>query len=116
MTTIDLSALSKAIEARNADGVLAWYADDATLTVLDNNHPPARPLVLTGTDAISAYYQDVCGRNIEHEVRDALSTADGLAYTQHCRYPDGTAVVCATVATTRDGRIKSQTAIQVWDS
>jgi ketosteroid isomerase-like protein len=116
MTTIDLSALSKAIEARNADGVLAWYADDATLTVLDKDHPPATPLVLAGTDAIGAYYRDVCSRNIEHEVRDALSTADGLAYTQQCHYPDGTAVVCATVATTRDGRIKNQTAIQVWDS
>jgi ketosteroid isomerase-like protein len=116
MTTIDLSALSKAIETRDADGLLAWYADDATLTVLDKDHPPAAPLVFAGTGAIGAYYHDVCSRNIEHEVRDALNTADGLAYTQHCRYPDGTAVVCATVATTRDGRIKSQTAIQVWDS
>ena len=116
MTTTDISALSKAIENRDADGVLAWYADDATLTVLDKDHPPAAPLVLTGTEAIGAYYRDVCGRNMQHEVRDAVSTAGGLAYTQHCRYPDGTAVVCATVASTRDGRISRQTAIQVWDS
>jgi hypothetical protein len=43
-------------------------------------------------------------------------TADGLAYAQHCRYPDGVGVVCATVATLRGGRIQTQTAIQVWDS
>jgi len=116
MITTDPTTLSKAIESRDADGVLAWYADDATLTVLDKDHPPAAPLVLSGTGEIGAYYRDVCGRNIRHEVRGLLSTADGLAYTQHCRYPDGMGVVCATVATTRDGRIHRQTAIQVWDS
>jgi hypothetical protein len=51
---------------------------------------------------------------MEHQVRDAIATADGVAYTQHCRYPDGTAVVCATVATVHDGRISTQTALQVW--
>ncbi|MFI5894063.1 nuclear transport factor 2 family protein [Actinoplanes sp. NPDC051513] len=116
MNTIDTTSLSKAIETRDADGVLAWYADDATLTVVDHDHPPATPLVLSGTEAIGAYYRDVCGRNINHEVRDMVSTADALAYTQHCRYPDGTAVVCASVATTRDGRINNQTAVQAWDS
>jgi hypothetical protein len=114
--TPDISSLGHAIESRDADGVLAWYAADATLTVLDRDHPPAAPLVFTGTEQIGAYYRDVCGRNIEHEVRDAVITPDGLAYAQHCRYPDGAGVVCATVATLRAGRIQTQTAIQVWDS
>ncbi|HEV7963514.1 MAG TPA: nuclear transport factor 2 family protein [Actinoplanes sp.] len=116
LTTPDFASLGRAIEARDADGVLAWYNADATLTVLDRDHPPAAPLVFSGIDQIGAYYRDVCGRNIQHEVRDAVRTADGLAYTQHCRYPDGLAVVCATVATTRGGKIHTQTAIQVWDS
>ena len=72
--------------------------------------------MFSGAEQIGAYYRDVCGRNIEHEVRDAVITDDGLAYTQHCRYPDGLGVVCSTVATLRDGKIRSQTAIQVWDS
>jgi ketosteroid isomerase-like protein len=112
----DISTLAGAIEARDADGVLAWYAPDATLTVLDRDHPPAAPQVFSGAEQIGAYYRDVCGRNIEHDVRDAVITDDGLAYTQHCRYPDGLGVVCATVATLRAGKIQSQTAIQVWDS
>ena len=49
-------------------------------------------------------------------MRDAVATPAGLAYTQHCRYPDGTAVLCATVASTSDGKITRQTAVQVWDS
>jgi ketosteroid isomerase-like protein len=115
-TTPDISALRNAVEARDAEGILAWYATDATLTLLDRDHPPSAPLVLQGTAAIGDYYRDVCGRNIAHEVRDAVITADGLAYTQHCRYPDGLGVVCTTVATTRNGKIHNQTAIQVWDS
>lgn len=114
-TQTDMSTLSRAIEARDAEGVIAWYRDDATLTILDRDHPPAAPLVFSGAEEIAAYYRDVCGRNIEHEVRDAVVTADGLAYTQHCRYPDGTGVVCVTVARIVDGKIHSQTAAQTWD-
>ena len=112
----DIEGLRTAIEARDADGVVAWYAEDATLTILDRDHPPAAPAVYRGLDAIRVYYQDICGRNIHHEVRDAVATSDGLAFTQHCAYPDGTAVLCATVARTRSGKIYSQTAVQVWDS
>jgi hypothetical protein len=112
---VDVDALRRAIEGRDADGVLAAYGPDSTLTLLDRDHPPSAPLVHTGLDAIGRYYRDICGRNIEHSVRSVVATADGLGYTQHCRYPDGTAVVCVTVATVRAGRIQDQTAIQVWD-
>jgi ketosteroid isomerase-like protein len=111
-----ISALTTAIEARDTAGILAWYADDATMTILDRDHPPAAPSVHTGAAAIGEFFSDVCGRNVEHEVRDLVATDAGLAFTQHCRYPDGERVVCATIATLHDGKIKTQTAVQVWDS
>jgi ketosteroid isomerase-like protein len=113
---MDISTLAKAIENRDAEGVLAWYRDDAVLTLIDRDHPPAAPLVFAGAEQIGTYYRDLCGRNIEHQVRDVVATADGLAYAQHCRYPEGAGVVCTTVATLRDGRIQTQTAVQAWDS
>jgi hypothetical protein len=116
MTTTQIHSLSHSIESRDADGILSWYDPNAVLTVLDRDHPPAAPLVFTGADEIGAYYRDVCGRNIQHDVRDAVATGDGLAYTQHCRYPDGARVICVTVATLRDEKIHTQTAVQVWDS
>jgi SnoaL-like domain len=111
-----ISRLSAAIESRNADAILGWYAPDAVLSVLDRDHPPTAPAVYQGLDEIGAYYRDVCGRNIEHQVRDAVATESGFGFAQHCRYPDGTRVVCTTVASLRDGRIDRQTAVQVWDS
>jgi hypothetical protein len=95
--------------------VLAWYAEDATLTLVDRDHPPSAPTVLTGRARIGDYYRDICGRNMDHRVRDAVATADRLAYAQHRRYPDGTRVLCVTVAAVRDGKISSQTATQAWD-
>jgi hypothetical protein len=113
---LDIADLAAAIEQRDADAILGWYADDATLNVLDKDHPPAAPAQYRGLDAIGAYYRAVCGRNIDHEVRDAVITATGLAFTQHCRYPEGTGVLCSTVAVLRDGKIHQQTAVQVWDA
>ena len=115
-STTGISRLIAAIETRDADGVLEWYAPDAVLTVIDRDHPPTSPAVYRGPDEIGAYYRDVCGRNIEHEVRDAVATGSGFGFAQHCRYPDGVRVVCATVASLRDGRIERQTAVQAWDS
>jgi ketosteroid isomerase-like protein len=115
-STTHISPLITAIESRDADAVLGWYTPDAVLTVLDRDHPPASPAVYRGLDEIGAYYRDVCGRNIEHEVRDAVATEAGFGFAQHCRYPDGVRVVCTTVATLRDGRIDRQTAVQAWDN
>ena len=100
MTTVTspITSLKDAIESRDAEGVTAWYADNAVLTILDRDNPPAAPASYRGLEAIGAYYRDICGRNMEHSVEDLVSTNDGLGYTQRCRYPDGTRVVCVTVA------------------
>jgi ketosteroid isomerase-like protein len=114
--TLDLAAFAAAIENRDADALLAWYAPDATMTLLDRDHPPATPTVLEGLAAVDSYLRDVCARNIEHRVSDVVATADGLAFVQHCRYPEGNGVVCTSVAVLRSGRIQSQTSVQVWDA
>jgi hypothetical protein len=39
----------------------------------------------------------------------------GAAYTQACRYADGTNVLCATILELDGGVISRQTAVEVWD-
>jgi len=114
-TASPVTTLAAAIESRDPRAILRHYAEDATVVVLDRDHPPTTPQKITGRAAIGDYYREVCARNIEHQVREAVSTSTGLAYTQHCRYPEGARVVCATVATLRDGLIVQQTAVQAWD-
>ena len=76
MTTVTspITSLKDAIESRDAEGVTAWYADNAVLTILDRDNPPAAPASYRGLEAIGAYYRDICGRNMEHSVEDLVST------------------------------------------
>jgi ketosteroid isomerase-like protein len=115
-TTRLLDSLATAIEAKDAAGVSSHYAPDATFTLVDRDHPPADPSVYAGSAEIEAYFADICGRNMDHQVADRVAGPDRIAFTQHCRYPSGEQVLCVAVATVHDGRIVDQTAVQVWDS
>ena len=111
-----LETLAAAIEAKDATAVSAHFAPDARLSLLDRDHPPASPSVYAGTAEIEAYFEDICGRNLEHHVTNRVADPGRIAFTQHCRYPSGQDVLCVTVATVRDGHITDQTAVQVWDN
>lgn len=114
-TVTDFRAFAQAMENRDTDGLLQWYRPDATLTLHDRDHPPATPRVISGIDEIAEYLRDVCGRAMEHDVRDLVVTEDRLAYTEYCHYPDGTYVVCVAMAHLSDGLIAEQTGVQAWD-
>ena len=50
-----------------------------------------------------------------HSVQHTVKDDTGVAYTEACRYPDGTNVLCATVIGLDGGLIADQTVVQVWD-
>ena len=83
-----LDSLATAIEAKDAAAVASHYAPEATLTLLDRDHPPADPSVFAGTAEIEAYFADICGRNMDHRVADRVASPDRIAFTQHCRIID----------------------------
>lgn len=115
-TQFDLNAFTRAMEARDADGQLAAYHDDATITAVDATHPPSSPDVLTGREAIGGMLADVASRPMTHEVTEAMRDGDRIAIQLACRYDDGTRVLCSSVARLRDGKIAEQTLVQAWDS
>jgi ketosteroid isomerase-like protein len=112
---LDIGELKRAIESRDAAAQVAMYAPDAEVIVVDKEHTPSNPQVLKGIDAIRGLIQDVCARDMTHEVTRTISGPDGVAYTLRCRYPDGTRVYCATLLEVRDGRIVRQEGAQAWD-
>lgn len=113
--TVSGPALKQAIEGRDGQALGSFYADDAVITIIDRYNPPSRPRELAGQDAISAYWNDVCGREMTHKVDLAASENNRIALTENCAYPDGMKVFCATVMELDDGRIRRQTIIQAWD-
>ena len=113
---LDIATLKRALEGRDARSLSDLYAEDATLVVMSRDSPPRSPRTISGQKAIAAYYDDVCSREMKHELVDGLADDSRLAFTEACAYPDGTRVFCSAMAELADGKIKRQTNVQVWDA
>lgn len=113
--SLDVAALVRAIEARDAEAQLRAYSSDAELTVVDENNPPSAPLVVQGADQLRIHFTDVTERDMTHEVRTAVATDDHIALEVACRYPDGTRVLCMCVGAIADGQIAWARQVQSWD-
>jgi ketosteroid isomerase-like protein len=111
----DLERFTRAAEERDAATQLSMYGADAVVTVVDKLTQPGSPRILRGREEIRAWLEDMYGRDMTHAVQHTVSDAGGAAYTQACRYPDGTNVLCATVIELAGDAIVRQTAVQVWD-
>lgn len=110
-----LETIRTATESRDAAGLAGLYADDAEVTVIDRTTPPSSPRVLHGKGEVVAYLEDTCSREMSHEVRDLVEGGDSIAHTVRCLYPDGTRVVCMTIAELDGGLIARQMIVQAWD-
>ena len=113
--TFDLGRFCAAAEGRDVETQLSMYAQDAVVTIADRINQPGSPQVLHGRGEIAAWLQDVCGREMSHDVQHSVADAGGAAFSEACRYPDGTNVLCATVLRLADGQISDQTVVQAWD-
>jgi hypothetical protein len=111
----DLARFRQAIEQRDSQTQLDMYAPDATVTIADRTNTPGSPLVLSGSQEIRGWLEDVSGREMTHQVGHCVQDDHGVAFTERCRYPDGTHVMCATVLALSDGLIADQDVVQAWD-
>ncbi len=115
ITNFDLTRYTRAVEERDASTQLSMYAPDAIVTIVDKQSQPGSPRVLGTREDIKEWLEDTNGRDMTHRVKHTVRDEHGAAFTEACRYPDGTNVVCATVIALDDGRISDQTVVQAWD-
>jgi hypothetical protein len=114
-TTFDLARFADAAERRDAATQLSMYGPGATVTIADKITQPGAPRVLQSRGEIGSWLEDTYNREMTHTVGHRVNDETGAAFTQACRYPDGTNVLCVTVIELDDGLISSQTVVQVWD-
>ena len=114
-TEFDLARFRDAVEKAEAATQVGMYADDAVVTIADRINQPGTPRVLHGRDEVAEWLADICGRDMSHHVEHAVADDGGVAFSEACRYPDGTNVLCVTVMELRDGQIARQTVVQAWD-
>jgi SnoaL-like domain len=115
ITSFDLDRFTRAAEERDAATQLSMYGPDAVVTISNKISQPGSPRVLRGREEIKAWLEDTYGRDMTHSVRHRVLDETGAAYTQACRYADGTNVLCATVIELDGGVISGQTVIETWD-
>lgn len=113
--SFDLDRFARAAEERDASTQLSMYGADATVTIANKTSQPGAPRVLRGRDDIKGWLEDTYGRDMTHKVQHRVKDETGVAYTQACRYSDGTNVLCATVIQLDGGLISQQTVLEVWD-
>jgi ketosteroid isomerase-like protein len=112
---MELATLRDAIEQRDADSMMALYADDAEVRVVDRNNPPSRPMILHGRSEIDGFTRDVMGREMTHRVEQPVVGDQRIAFNEACEYPDGVRVLSSNVLDLRDGKIAAHTVVQAWD-
>ena len=97
LSTTAIADLKRAIEGRDGTALANLYAPDAVVRIIDRDNPPSRPRELKGKAAIASFYEDVCGRNMSHQLENGISDGDRIAFTQSCAYPDWTKVFCSAM-------------------
>jgi ketosteroid isomerase-like protein len=115
METVSLTALARAIEARDGATLGGFYTDDAVLLIIDQLNPPSQPREIKGHAAVAAYFDDVCGRAMTHVVENGVEHGGRIAFTQRCRYPDGKGVFCSASLELSGDKITRQVMVQAWD-
>ena len=112
---LDFEVLRRAIEERDADTLLGFYADDAELLTINRNSTPSSPAVSRGKEEIGEYLRDVFSREMTHSVENEIVGEDRVAFQEACEYPDGVRVLGAETLELRDGKIVRQVNIEAWD-
>jgi SnoaL-like protein len=115
VASINLKALTEAIEADDPAAIAAAYAPDAVVEVLNRDHGPGDPIVLRGRDAVRTLLDDTASRKLSHRVDRAVADERSGALQVSCRYPDGVGVTCLSTFDLQDGQITRETRIEVWD-
>ena len=112
---LDFETLRRAIEERDAEMLIGFYADDAELRTVNKNTTPSSPQVLNGKGEISEYLRDVFSREMTHRIENEVVGDERIAFFEACEYPDGTHVLGAETLELRDGKIVRQVNVEAWD-
>lgn len=102
-------------EQRNADMLLSLYIDNATMQVIDRNHPPSKPLEIQGKQAIGDFLRDICSRDMTHQVINEVVDKNRLSFDVACQYASGERVLAASTCDLQNGKIVREMTVQAWD-
>ena len=106
---LDFTALRQAIERKDPDALLSFYADDAELRVENAALPEGGAFQIKGRAQIERYLRAVCDQEVGRAVRgEAVFGRKSVAFVETCRYPGGAPVHVHTTLEVEGGLILRQ--------
>jgi hypothetical protein len=105
---LDFGSLRRAVERRELDRVLGFYAEKARLTIIDADAPLGPPFELSGRAEIAKYLRAVFGREILSRIEGEVVADNRVEYREACEYPDGVLVWVRTTLEVAEGKILRQ--------
>jgi ketosteroid isomerase-like protein len=104
----DLAGLSRALESGDSRYLLALYADNAEVQIIEGDDP-ASPRILQGKLAIASWIDDLCAKDIRHRVLNSRASETLVALIEERETPDGANVRYAWTAEVSRGQITRDT-------
>ena len=106
---LDFGTLRHAIERCDPDLLIDFYAEDASLSIVNADTPRAYPFELRGKAEIAKHLRVTYGQEASHRVeRDAAVGEDRVTFRETCEYSDGGRVWVQTTLELREGKIVRQ--------
>jgi hypothetical protein len=107
---LDFGALRCAIEGKDPELLLGFYAEDAELRIVNAALPDGLAFELRGKAEIERYLRAVCDQQmtciIEGEI---VFGEEGIAFVEICEYPEGTEISVETTLEIGEGKILRHT-------
>jgi ketosteroid isomerase-like protein len=114
-TGFDFAAFKEAFEGKDLDRWVPFYANDAEWTECRHLSPPRAPNRMIGKQQIAEFLARVCGADFGVSVADEVVTADRVAFSVDCVFPDGNRIFEHVITHIEDGKIVRQVDVEAWD-
>jgi ketosteroid isomerase-like protein len=110
-----MDALCAGFRLRDAGRLAALYREDVEFVVVNRNNPPSKRLVIHGREGVRRLFEDMCSREMTHDVSRMIVSPGSIAFATTCNYPDGCCVMGISLATVVDGLISREFSVDCWD-
>ena len=106
----DLGTLRFAIEGKDPDLLLGFYAEEAELRIVNATLPDGPAFELKGISQIERYLRAVSDQEMSCIIEGEVVSGEGwITFSEVCAYPDGTEISVETTLEIGEGRIVRQT-------
>jgi hypothetical protein len=107
---LDFGALRYAVEAKDPDALIGFYAEEAELRIENAALPDGVAFELRGRAEIERYLRAVCDQEVRCLIEGEVVVGEGrMAFREVCQYAGGSRISVKTTLEIAEGAIFRQT-------